>query len=76
MMSSKEIVDTNETICINPKGGRGGIDGLQPSLQDRIYDINGVAPAITVCFHPNILLEYSFFNTCDSSINNNKGVKK
>ena len=23
-MESKEIIDTNETICINPKGGRGG----------------------------------------------------
>lgn len=45
-----ESYNTNQTICINPKGGRGGIDGLQPSLQDRIYDINGVAPAITVCF--------------------------
>lgn len=64
--------DTNQTICINPKGGRGGIEGLQPSLQDRIYDINGVAPAITVCFHPNILLDYSFFydNSC---INITKG---
>ena len=65
--------NTNQTICINPKGGRGGIDGLQPSLQDRIYDINGVALAITVCFHPNILLDYSFFYD-NSSINNKKGV--
>ena len=38
-MSSKEVVDTNETICINPKGGRGGIEGLQPSLQDMIHQI-------------------------------------
>ena len=75
-MESKEIIDTNETICINPKGGRGGIDGLQPSLQDRIYDINGVAPAVTVCFHPNILLDYSFISLSNSSKNNKKGDDK
>ena len=39
--------DTAKTICLNSKGGRGGIAGLQPSLKDRIYDINGIATACT-----------------------------
>lgn len=28
----------NMIICLNSKGGRSGIDGLQPSLKDRVYD--------------------------------------
>lgn len=31
--------------CLNSKGGRNGVDGLQPSLTDRVYDANGVATA-------------------------------
>ena len=31
--------------CLNSKGGRNGIEGLQPSLTDRVYDSNGVATA-------------------------------
>lgn len=46
-----------ETKCLNSKGGRNGIDGLQPSVQDRIYDTNGVSTAITSGFMPNILQE-------------------
>jgi hypothetical protein len=34
-------------ICLNSKGGRNGVQGLQPSLKDRIYDSNGIACAIT-----------------------------
>lgn len=40
------------TICVNSKSGRGGIDGLQPSLSDRIYDISGKAPAVSTGFVP------------------------
>lgn len=36
-----------QTICLNSKGGRNGITGLQPSLKDRIYDPGGLACAIT-----------------------------
>lgn len=36
-------VVSNKTICLNSKSGRNGIDGLQPSLKDRIYDSNGIA---------------------------------
>ena len=36
-----------EPICLNSK-----VDGKQPSLQDRIYDSNGISTAIT--FMPSI----------------------
>lgn len=34
-------------ICLNSKGGRNGVPGLQPSLKDRIYSANGVSCAVT-----------------------------
>ena len=34
-------------ICLNSKGGRNGVEGLQPSLNDRIYDSEGIATACT-----------------------------
>ena len=37
------------TICLNSK-----VDGKQPSLQDKVYDCNGVSTALTTCFLPNI----------------------
>lgn len=43
-------VATNKTLCINSK-----VNGKQPSLQDRIYDINGISTAITTSFMPSIL---------------------
>lgn len=47
-------VPTNaKPICLNSKGGRGGIEGLQPSLQDRIYDSQGISTAITTSFMPS-----------------------
>lgn len=48
-----KIID--EPKCLNSKGGRNGIDGLQPSLQDRVYDTNGVSVAVTTSFMPGIL---------------------
>lgn len=41
-------------ICLNSKGGRGGVDGLQPSVQDRVYSSEGVSTAITTSFMPSI----------------------
>lgn len=41
-------------ICLNSKSGRNGIEGLQPSLQDRIYFINGKHTACTTCYMPKI----------------------
>lgn len=43
---------TNESICLNPKGGRGGVDGLQPSLENRVYDPDGCAVALATGFQP------------------------
>ncbi len=44
-----------EPKCLNSKGGRNGIEGLQPSVQDRVYDTNGISTAITSSFMPSIL---------------------
>lgn len=44
---NRKIMD--KTICINSK-----INGKQPSLQNRIYDVDGIATAITTSYHPNI----------------------
>ena len=43
------------TICLNSKGGRNGVEGLQPSLKDRIYDSNGIVTCVTTSdfFMPN-----------------------
>ena len=43
-----------EPICVNSKSGRAGIGGLQPSLSDRIYSIEGKATAVTNGFMPKI----------------------
>lgn len=45
---------TDKTICLNSKGGRGGVDGLQPSVQDRVYSSDGCSPAVTTSFRPSI----------------------
>lgn len=41
-------------ICVNSKGGRGGVDGIQPSLSDRIYSIDGKATALTASYNTKI----------------------
>lgn len=46
MLGEKPLKKNKETICLNSKGGRNGIDGLQPSLKDRVYDPGGLACAI------------------------------
>ena len=43
-----------EPICVNPKSDRAGVEGLQPSLQDRVYDTAGKMPAVTSSFNPKI----------------------
>ena len=40
-----------ETICLNSK-----VNGKQPSLQDKIYDIDGVSTAVTTSFMPSIAI--------------------
>lgn len=44
-----------KTICLNSKGGRNGVEGLQPSLQCRVYSDEGVSPAITTSYMPSYL---------------------
>ena len=46
-------------ICLNSKGGRGGIPGLQPSLKDRIYSVESVSTAVTTSdfFMPMYLIK-------------------
>ena len=43
-----------EPICVNSTSGRAGVEGLQPSLQDRVYDTAGKMPAVTSSFNPKI----------------------
>lgn len=47
--SDNYIMETNIPICLNSK-----VDGKQPSLQDRVYSVDGVSTAITTYFLPNI----------------------
>lgn len=42
-----------EPICLNSKGGRKGVAGLQPSIQDRIYSSESVSTAVTTSYMPN-----------------------
>ena len=45
----------DKTICLNSKDGRNGIEGLQPSIKDRIYDSEGIATCVATSnfFMPN-----------------------
>lgn len=42
-----------EPVCLNSKGGRAGVEGLQPSLQDRVYDSEAISTAVTTSFMPS-----------------------
>lgn len=41
-------------VCLNSKGGRGGVEGLQPSVQDRVYDAEAISTAVTTSYMPSI----------------------
>lgn len=41
-------------VCLNSKGGRGGVEGLQPSIQDRVYDAEAISTAVTTSYMPSI----------------------
>ena len=49
------VVVKDKTICLNSKGGRNGVEGLQPSRKDRIYDSEGIATTIATndFYNPN-----------------------
>ena len=40
-------------VCLNSKGGRNGIEGLQPSIQDRVYDSEAISTCVTTSYMPN-----------------------
>lgn len=44
-----------EPVCLNSKGGRKGIEGLQPSVQDRVYSTDSISTAVTTSYMPSIL---------------------
>lgn len=48
-----------QPVCLNSKSGRGGIPGLQPSLADRVYSIEGKGTAVTTAFHPYIAVPFA-----------------
>lgn len=50
--TNREALKILEPVCLNSKGGRNGISGLQPSIQNRIYDSNYISTAVTTCFMP------------------------
>ena len=43
-----------EPVCVNSQSGRGDNPTAQPSIQDRIYDVNGKSISLTTSFLPNI----------------------
>ena len=46
-----------EPVCLNSKGGRGGVEGLQPSIQNRIYDAEAISTAVTTSYMPSIAVK-------------------
>jgi len=53
--ADEKILVKDRPVCLNSKGGRGGVEGLQPSLQDRIYSTEAVSVAIATGYHPQYL---------------------
>lgn len=53
LTSSQQRVVLPEPVCLNSKGGRNGVPGLQPSVQDRVYDSNAISTVVTTGFMPN-----------------------
>lgn len=47
--TGRQSVYMKEPICLNPK-----VDGKQPSLEHRIYSVQGISTAVTTGFMPSI----------------------
>lgn len=48
-------IKKDKPICLNSKGGRNGVEGLQPSRKDRVYSSDGIAVTIATSdfYNPN-----------------------
>ena len=57
--NEKIIEPTIDLQCLNSKGGRNGVEGLQPSLTDRVYNAEGCATACATStyFMPGYLVD-------------------
>lgn len=51
---NQQMTGVAEPICVNSQSGRGNNPNAQPSIQDRIYSIDGKNPSLTTCFLQNI----------------------
>ena len=62
-------------LCVNSKSGRGGQQNLQPSLQDRIYDVNYKGTAVTSAFLPNVAIRVGNFPSAKGNVSNAQGMR-
>ena len=63
-------MNNQEPICLNSRGGRGGVPDIQPSIKDRVYSVDGVACCIATSefFNPCYLVEVKeYANKSDST---------
>lgn len=58
-------------VCLNSKGGRNGMPGLQPSIKDRVYDPTGIMPTVATSdfFNPNVAVPICNINPSGNGMN-------
>lgn len=56
-LNIKKLLKSKQPICLNSKGGRNGVEGLQPSRSDRVYlPTIAVTIATAPFFQPSYLV--------------------